>query len=655
MAHISLPLDNAERLTLTEGFRHDINLLRGIAIAAVVAYHFAPLWAPGGFAGVDIFFVVSGFLMTKIICGGQETGTFNLFTFYIARCKRIIPALYFMCAVLFLLSWLWFPSLEFKAVGQYISYVVLFISNIKLNKDTAGYFTADSHENWFLHTWSLSVEWQFYLVLPLVLIVAYRFRKKIHPSVTMVLLTLASFISIFCVNGKHTASTFYLMPFRAWEMLCGGLVWHLAKNKWPSQIKLALTVLGYLTIFASIAFIKPAMQWPSFYTWLPVLGTMFVILGNEQYYSAQVGRSVQWLGLSSYSIYLWHWPVVVLLSYADRQHNVKWIVAGICASIVAGYLSWLLIENPTKKSLSRVSKPQFWAVIFSAILMIYGVSTLARKEIITNHPNQLMDSIAREAVNKNYAADTSSGVSYYGQGPLKAIMVGDSHAEATVTALAQAAVPYGSVMGLTYSGCPTLFNAHRVKHKGCDKFNQSLLNKLSEYPGDVPVIIVNRISHYVENKLVSFDNSVNEIYSQQFAQSLINTACELSQQRQVYLVKPIPEMPHNVPRVLSHALMFGKKPEDVTAELSVYNQRNKTIIDAQDTAAKQCGVKILDPTRELCRAGVCYGSHSLQPLYFDDNHLSESGNKNLVPMFAEIFATSSPSLAGAKPLNSLTP
>lgn len=641
MANLSLSIESTERYSVDSQFRQDINLLRGIAIVSVVFYHFAAQLLPGGFAAVDVFFVISGFLMTKIIAGGLEAQTFSLLRFYTARCKRIIPALLALCLLLPLLMWFWLPALEFRRLGNYISYAILFISNIKLNKDAGGYFATSSHENWLLHTWSLSVEWQFYLALPLLLMALHLVRKRISMMFSLMLLAICSFIGcVIYASAGNLSSLFYLMPFRAWEMLCGGLVWFISQRYTFSRARARLSALvGYLIIAASVVLITPDGAWPGYLTLFPVLGTMLVIASNYQPLAESIDRHCRWIGLSSYSVYLWHWPIAVFIVYADRQHDALWITSGIALSFLLGWLSWVLIEQPANKSLSRLSAPAFWLVMLATVSGCYIFGNLVKYQTLVNSPNPLVNQIANEAENKNRAADPKTSLSYYGTGALAAVIVGDSHAEATATALATAAQGHGSVMGMTWSGCPNLSDAHVDKNEGCYKFNKSLAARLADIPSTTPVVIVNRLGHYAESHLVHFDdkNIVGIQYLHTYAESMISMACALNQHHKVYLVRPVPEMNVNVPRYLSHALMMGKQPQDVSIQEAEYRKKTEFIWQAQDRAVNQCGVKVIDPSRWLCTDGRCMGSKNLQPLYFDDNHLSETGNRVLVPMFKEIF------------------
>ncbi|NJQ20678.1 acyltransferase [Pantoea sp. LS15] len=640
MANINLTLEESKSLVVDRDFRQDINLLRGIAILSVVLYHFAPTLLPGGFIGVDVFFVISGFLMTKIIATSLEKRSFNLIQFYAARSKRIIPALLILCLVLSLVTLFWLPTNEYRKLGNYIGYTVLFISNIKLKKESGDYFATDSHENWFLHTWSLSVEWQFYLVLPFIIMALYPFRKKVNTGLCLLLLTLGAFW--FSMNTSVSAATrFYLMPYRAWEMLCGSLIWYSANRYVLSRtMRTIMALLGYGLITGSIFFISAEHDWPGGITILPIIGTMLVIYSNNASLISLADRNLRWIGLSSYSIYLWHWPIAVYLTYSEHQHNGLWVVSAIALSFLLGWVSWVLIEQPAKNFLNQRAVASFWIILFTCVGGAWGYSHLVKNEIIVSHPNAQVDRIAAEANNKNYSANPKTHMSYYGTGEPAVIIIGDSHAEATATALAEAAKERGSVVGITYSGCPTLANANLLGSNHCGKFNRSLSKKLQAYPANVPVVIVNRLTHYAENKLVTFETGPqdNKDYLQHYQASIVEMACTLNRDHPVVLVNPVPEMEVNVPRTLSHRLMTSKKTQDISIPLVEYQKRNSAILQAQSQAAKNCGVRVLDPTPYLCKAGHCIGSKNLEPQYFDDNHLSETGNKALVPMFKQIFA-----------------
>jgi len=641
MANINLSLEEASSLSVDRDFRQDINLLRGIAILSVVFYHFIATLLPGGFAGVDVFFVISGFLMTKIIATGLERNSFNLIQFYAARCKRIIPALLAMCLIVAATTFFWLPTNEYQKLGNYIGYAALFISNLKLNKESGDYFAPDSHENWFLHTWSLSVEWQFYLVLPFIMMGLYPLRKKLNTGLCLAILTVASFIVSVTHTPNAAATSFYLMPYRAWEMLCGGLVWYASQRfVMPLMLRPVAAIAGYALILLSLFFITAEHAWPGPLTLLPIAGAMMVIYSDYQPLVSLFDRNFRWAGLSSFSVYLWHWPVAVVLLYSGKQHNGLWVMSAIALSFAIGWLSWVLIEQLGKNYLSQRSSRAFWLILFACVGVAWLFSYLVKNQIVVSQPDPLVNKIALEATNKNYAANPKTHLSAYGTGKPVAIIIGDSHAEATATALAEAAQGRGSVIGITYSGCPTLARGELGARNRCGEFNRSLPSRLKDYAPDVPVVIVNRLTHYAEKQLVTFGagQQNKQDYLRQYSDAIVDMACSLNSTRPVYLVNPIPEMAQNVPRTLSHRLMTGKTTHDLSIPVATYAKQNAVILQAQARAAKQCGVQVLDPTAWLCTAGRCMGSKNLQPWYFDDNHLSETGNKMLVPMFRQIFS-----------------
>lgn len=205
--------------TNSNSFRTDINGLRAWAVIAVIFYHFSIPGFGGGFVGVDIFFVISGYLMTRIIVLGMENEKFNLWTFYLSRARRIFPALLALCVSLLVFGWFYLSSVDYNELSKHVLTSILFISNIKFWRE-AGYFDAASHEKWLLHTWSLSVEWQFYLLLPLILITLWKLRPNVRLLTTVIGLGLLTslVLSVLATSWKPSAA-FYLLPTRAWEML----------------------------------------------------------------------------------------------------------------------------------------------------------------------------------------------------------------------------------------------------------------------------------------------------------------------------------------------------------------------------------------------------------------------------------------------------
>ena len=199
-------------------FRYDINGLRAIAVIAVVLFHFNPAWIKGGFAGVDVFFVISGFLMTGIIFKGLENDSFNLFKFYVDRANRIVPALVVLCLVLLVFGWFYLAPFDYKALSKHVTSSSWFISNVVFWRE-AGYFDAAAHEKWLLHTWSLSVEWQFYIIYPIALVVFKQLLSLKNLKRLIILGVGIGFLFNVVATIKWPDAAYFLLPTRAWEMM----------------------------------------------------------------------------------------------------------------------------------------------------------------------------------------------------------------------------------------------------------------------------------------------------------------------------------------------------------------------------------------------------------------------------------------------------
>lgn len=294
-------------------FRYDINALRALAVTAVVLYHYKVTFVPGGYVGVDIFFVVSGYLMTDIIVNRLQSGNFRLFGFYYDRVKRIIPGLVGLCLVLVTAGFFLLDPLAYNNLGYTTISALLFFSNFFFQK-AIGYFDPQTDTKWLLHTWSLSVEWQFYLIYPIFLMVIHKFSIT-RRYLTQILFVMATASVLLCIWSSETtpAAAFYMLPQRAWEMLSGGIV-ALRFKTCPQKYSRLLLTSGFLLIGVSVFCFDKNMLWPYYWALIPVIGTCLIIAANRTV-SFLKNKSIQTLGKWSYSIYLWHWPIAVTFVY----------------------------------------------------------------------------------------------------------------------------------------------------------------------------------------------------------------------------------------------------------------------------------------------------------------------------------------------------
>jgi peptidoglycan/LPS O-acetylase OafA/YrhL len=359
-------------------FRYDINALRALAVTAVVLFHYKVDFIPGGFVGVDVFFVISGYLMTTIIMGRLAKDKFSVWDFYDDRAKRIVPGLLGMCFVLLVAGYVVLEPTTYHYLGSTSISALLFFSNFRFWEATS-YFDQDSNTKWLLHTWSLSVEWQFYLIYPIILMVLHKFDRT-RRFIIPILWTMAAFSVLLCIwsTKLYPASAFYLLPQRAWEMLAGGLVALQFKNG-ERKYSWALLASGLVFIGLSIAFYDKNMPWPSYSALLPVIGTCLVIAANRA--DAYVFRNpvIQTIGKWSYSIYLWHWPVAVAALYLDftttTPQKIICEILILAAIITSGGLLMALLKRFSGELRTAATWPRLaWGG--SALALTLGLATV---------------------------------------------------------------------------------------------------------------------------------------------------------------------------------------------------------------------------------------------------------------------------------------
>ncbi|PKA72626.1 peptidoglycan/LPS O-acetylase OafA/YrhL [Pseudomonas baetica] len=624
-------------------FRKNINALRALAVLSVVLFHFKIPGFGGGFAGVDVFFVISGFLMTGLIFNGLQQQRFSLPGFYASRARRIIPALLTLCIVLLMFGYVYLPLEDFRETIRTLKSSLLFSSNFTFAKD-GNYFDAPLHENWLLHTWSLSVEWQFYLLYPVLIMGFYKFLGAQKTRVALIALALLSFAASVVLSKTHPVFAFYMLPTRAWEMIAGGMVF-LYPLRLGSRNGSICEGLGLLAIFTSVLCFSQDDLWPGYLALLPVLGTMLVIYGNTQSVFSR-NHTMQFIGSISYSVYLWHWPLVVLLYLCGLLSSWPHVLGAIVLSLVLGALSYYLIE-------SRVSKvttaPRTLLKFASWTVAVIGLSALSAS-LVKKYPDArlaFVDLGQPEYTSKLYPQECypnayAAADCKLGTGDVSVILFGDSHAQSTAAAV-QIDNPQAA-LSWSLGGCPALQNfAMRDKdlESKCRAFNHEKLQVLKDSFQEVPVVLFSRAAlyadpsrnnpwriHFPDSPLVG-ESAFIDAYITEYA----NTVCAIAENHPVYIVKPIPEMPFSVYKGLNLNQRLFQQTADISISLLDYGKRNRIANYTIETVARRCNASVIDPTPYLCPNGNCMGSRDGVPLYFDDNHLVDAGNQQLKGLF----------------------
>ena len=647
-------------------FRFDVNGLRAWAVGAVILYHFGVLHVSGGFAGVDIFFVISGFLMTGILVRNLELDIRGrvlalIWNFYMARAKRIVPALLVLCFCLLIFGWFFLAAADYDELGKQVIGAVTFLSNLKFWRET-GYFSPNVHEIWLLHTWSLSVEWQFYLILPLVLLTAWQIRPG--RSTIKVILIGGFFASLglsLWLMHSRASTAFFLLPPRSWEMIFGGLIF-MYKADVTIEKKKLLNIAGMVLIILSIFLFTADDAWPGWRVLIPTTGTALVLYADYQNSIWTNNRVAQWMGDRSYSLYLWHWPIFVCLTFLEKAENPYALVFGLLLTMVMGEASYRFIEVGTKTYFQQVQQRRIFLTLIIAAFTVFipGMAVSMAGGVTSRMSDNInvMFTGSRDRspwANKCLVGDSTPvpGCTYGGP-DLGAIVIGDSHAGAIMQAV-EKALPSTNLHVLDWSmtRCPTM-SGIKDKHDSayrCSEFVGWALQQAKKLPPDVPLIIMNRVSLYaygVNTPLESLTNNDPYFYfTKQYSErgpallaeikkKMVETACSFAKDRKVYMVRPTPELVYDVPKTMGRAMVFGVQ-RDVSISLAEYKLREKFAWDAQDAAHAMCGIIILDPIPFLCENGKCDGVRNGRPLYYDDSHLSQFGANQLVPMFETIF------------------
>lgn len=628
-------------------FRTDINALRALAVVAVVLFHFKIPGFGGGFVGVDIFFVVSGFLMTQIICSRLANNQFSLVGFYASRLRRIAPALLVLCMALLAFGFVYLPLDDYRDAIKIIKSSLLFSSNFSF-LDKGDYFDAPLQANWLLHTWSLSVEWQFYMLYPLLLMAC---RKGLGTNITGFALISVALISLGAsvfFSYSNPAFAFYMLPARAWELIAGGLV-YLYPVRMSTMAGRGLVAFGFVLILLSIFCLSEQNIWPGYLALLPVVGTALILLANEHQLLCHL-KPVQFVGTISYSVYLWHWPLVVFLYQCGLLNNWGYQGAAIGLSFALGALSFYLVESKSRKTVFHSTSILKYSSVTLAAVGVSAITASVAKDypntrfayVDLGQPDYNSKLYSRECFPNPYeAADCKLG-----SGEVSVILFGDSHAESTAAAIQ--AENSGAALLWARGGCPRLLNFEMRDKKlqeQCRTFNAEKTAMLQRSYDGVPVILFSRTGLYstpsrTNSYSVYFTKEqlrAGQTYAEAYAAEYANTVCAIADNHPIYIVRPIPEMPFNVYKGLNmHARIFPHTT-DITIPLEDYRQRVRVANIAIDRAVQQCAAKVLDPTPYLCPEEKCLGSKNGQPLYFDDNHLVDFGNAQLKGLFANVL------------------
>jgi peptidoglycan/LPS O-acetylase OafA/YrhL len=657
-------------------YRPEIDGLRAIAVLSVFLFHLGIKGFSGGFVGVDIFFVISGYLITGILQKDLDKDAFSIAKFYDRRIRRIFPALYLMLFFTFVVSyWLLIPS-HFEAYCKSLVSSLLFYSNFQFWNES-GYFDLNSEIKPLLHTWSLSIEEQFYIAFPTILYLLHRYADRLK-KMAITALFLVSLGACVWLTVRKPDAGFYFSPVRAWELLLGAMlalnVFPKIKQHWINQLA---SIFGLMLVMYSVFRFSNKTSFPGYHALIPCLGTALLIhCTGVQTFRTWMDRFLSLplmtgIGKISYSLYLWHWPAIVFVKYLPRKYGFVEQSAIVVMVFLLSYISWKYVEQPFRtkdgyfKSLSNVLRPLTWV---TALLLVISI---AGGYFQHGYPNRFSKTILDYA---NGAEDVNpdrenchppslerlknNDLCIMGQkrnGPPDFVLWGDSFADAMMPGfkeLAEKRNAYGVFASV--STCAPLLGLDRnvkgLKHR-CNQFNSAIVDLIQKL--EVKNVVL--VSGWTMSGYKIIDGSepqkiqiASKRYEEKdveiFYTGLSQTVSQLEKLGvKVWIFDSIVRPGFDVPDRLAMYARFDKNRDQLMIKRKVFEKQLAGFHQVLDLLRKHHSFELIDPNTILC-PDECLVEQGGKPLFYDHQHLTSHASHLVEPVLIPFFEGFVPTL-----------
>lgn len=646
--------------------RRDIDGLRAIAILGVLIFHINNSLIPGGFLGVDVFFVISGFLITSIIQRGLVAGNFSITQFYERRIRRIIPALFVMILVVSASVVKLLPTQELEDYALSVKATVITTANIFFLDFLQDYFRGDSSTTPLMHTWSLAVEEQFYFVFPLLLTLLYRWRKTKRALIIAVALLLGVSLGACLIRGSNASmETFYLLPYRAWEILAGALL-TLSGMRAPSKkIGLATGGVGALLVLGSFWAVTEHNLIPGISAIPACLGTVLLLYSGKAP-GIFTARLLSWkplvgLGLISYSVYLWHWPLIVFANLLDLprpETSLPLAGAIFLLSLALGGLSWRFIEQPFRKTGTLPRKWVFltWAGC-TAVILLMCVWCKRERGFPGRYSERGQHILSFKTIKPSFAVFEEQNYDPQ-RAPLFGLssavpgiaLWGDSHAAALLPAFDelakqnQVSFRYFGVQGqVPITGVANLTN--RAKDRSA--FTEKAFRQILEDKQLTTVVLHGRWSLVNKGGNDGDHPPVTELYKHKFsssaeleayyAEKIRETVRRLLEaDKRVVVIYPVPEVGINIPDLLAKQDYQGVPLSTFISDSNFFT-RQAFILGVFESLPPDPNLLRIKLHEKFLSGASLKVFENGDPLYRDDGHLSRAGAKFVEDLLLPIF------------------
>ena len=630
-------------------YRPDLDGLRAVAVVPVILYHLGVPYVPGGFVGVDIFFVLSGYFITRLIARDLSANHFSLVRFYDRRIRRLFPALIVMLTASSTAATLLLLPDDLERFGLTLAGAALGVSNFVFLQQS-GYFAPASEALPLLHTWSLAVEEQFYLVFPVLMMLLWRLGRSHLVSVVVVLTAVSFVVNVWAVL-PFPEQTFYMLPTRAWELGLGGLLalYPHSSTSSPSQRNLAAAA-GLSFIVVAILNFQSSMSFPGIAAMLPCLGCALVVWAGQPSVAASgqpehslplIGNLLAWrpfvfIGLISYSLYLWHWPVIVFTKYGmPGPLTVGDTIAVLLIIFLAAVISWRLIEQPLRSgNFFWRKRSQRFAYGFAASLTVAvlggamywgdGFPNRLPQEVLA----VLQDGKDWSPERRRCHADRNGRMAFsdtclFGSDRRNVVMFADSHGTELSYALSEVAAQHSfSFRQITASACPPALDFNTPKRKNCNRHVETMVTGLVS---EAPSTVILTAAFFIWE--ASYDKMTRDRFWRGF-EGVIGRLRKAG--HEIVILGDVPPHPFgSVPQGLAKAMMSGREPQSYKFSFS------RSALQAIDTRMHDLAAKhsalylpilpLVCSGSELCAAHSGHGS-----IYFDDHHLTVNTARRVV-------------------------
>ncbi len=650
---MSLPVPSEQTHLSHPKYRVDIDGLRAIAVLSVVGFHAFPGRVMGGFVGVDIFFIISGFLISSIILSSLNKDTFSFSEFYERRVRRIFPALILVLAACYVFGWFALLPDEYKQLGKHITASAGFVSNLFFWQE-AGYFDNTAETKPLLHLWSLGIEEQFYIVWPLLLYLAW--KRRFNFLILAATIAVISFTVNVSFRHSDPIQAFYSPLTRFWELLMGSILayltlqkvslmnkvmqlLHLQNSEQNTAISLrnAQSILGALLIGLAVLLITKDMAFPGWWALLPAVGTCFIISAGQHAWFNRVvlsRRILVWIGLISYPLYLWHWP---LLSFArimeNRIPSYGIRLVAITLALVFAWLTYRLVEHPLRFGKHGKSKVITLTLIMS-VLASLGYATYTQDGLKQRLPEEVLvqAGLVERTVEKNWLIWSSCGVKGEPRecrilNPKKVpdiALLGDSHAMHFALALEDIYSLSGkNIIVMAKPGCFPFFEKgeHGILNTLCNGFMENALNSIMTSASIKTVVLGNFLTARIDGNKRHFSRIKDAMYS--------TLSRLVGENKDVIFMVDVAVMPFDpiecVP-VRPIYLPNHQFRKACSVQKEFFYEQNKEYHQLINAARKEFPmVKFIDAYEYFCDEITCNAVVDGKLLYRDDHHLNAEG------------------------------